>query len=212
MKIQVLIDNPSSWMFDFKDNLEIILSEEGHNVLVIDSHKKISSGDVLLLLSCEEKLVDFDLNTHNLVIHASDLPIGKGWSPLTWQVLNGANSIPVVIFEADHKIDNGPIYNKINVSLDGTELVDELRVKIFEAIKNLIINFMRMYPNNKGIEQKGKSTFYKKRTKEDSKLDINESLISQFNQLRVVDNERYPAYFIYNDKKYIIKVYSDKNE
>lgn len=212
MKIQVLIDNPSSWMFDFKDNLEIILSEEGHNVLVIDSHKKISPGDILLLLSCEKKLVDFDLNTHNLVIHASDLPKGKGWSPLTWQVLNGANTIPVVIFEADKKIDNGPIYNKINVSLDGTELVDELRVKIFEAIKNLVINFIRMYPNNKGIEQKGKSTFYKKRIKEDSKLDINESLISQFNQLRVVDNERYPAYFVYNDKKYIIKVYSDKNE
>ena len=209
MKIQVLIDNPSSWMFDFKEDLERVLLEEGHDVLVIDSHKKISYGDILLLLSCEEKLVDFDLNKHNLIIHASDLPKGKGWSPLTWQVLKGANSIPVVIFEANNKIDNGPIYNKVIVSLDGTELLNELRVKIFKAIKKLIINFVRIYPNNKRINQKGKSTFYKKRTEEDSELDINKSLKSQFDQLRVVDNERYPAFFIYNGKKYIIKVYPD---
>ena len=212
MKIQVLIDNPSSWMFDFINDLEKLLLEEGHEVLVIDSHNKIRSGDILLLLSCEEKLVDFDSNTHNLVIHASDLPKGKGWSPLTWQVLNGANSIPVVIFEAQNKIDNGPIYNKVNISLDGTELLKELRFKIFQAIKKLLIDFLRMYPNNIGIEQKGKSTFYKKRTKEDSELDINLPLKSQFNKLRVVDNERYPSYFIYNGKKYIIKIYTDKNE
>ena len=212
MKVQILIDNPSSWMFDFKDELEILLKGEGHNVLVIDSHKKISSGDILFLLSCEEKLVDFDLNTHNLVIHASDLPKGKGWSPLTWQVLSGANSIPVVIFEADHKIDNGPIYNRVLVSLDGTELLDELRLKMFETIKKLIINFIKLYPNNKGIDQKGESTFYKRRTKDDSELDVNEPLKAQFNKLRVVDNDRYPAYFIYKSKKYIIKVYPDKNE
>ena len=71
MKVQILIDNPSSWMFDFKDELEILLKEKGHNVLVIDSHKKISSGNILFLLSCEEKLVDFDLN--NLMIIRSSL-------------------------------------------------------------------------------------------------------------------------------------------
>ena len=26
---------------------------------------------------------------NNLVIHASDLPKGKGWSPLSWQILKG---------------------------------------------------------------------------------------------------------------------------
>lgn len=212
MKIQILVDNPSSWMFNYTEDLLKQLLDSGHDALVIDNQKKISQGEILLLLSCEEKLVDFDLNIHNLVIHASDLPKGKGWSPLTWQILNGSKSIPVVIFEAENKIDNGIIYNKEIILLNGTEMINEIRLKLFEAIKKLIISFVKVYPNNLGIVQIGKPTFHKRRTKKDSELDINDSLKSQFDLLRVVDNERYPAYFVYNDKKYIIKVYPHENK
>ena len=44
-------------------------------------------------------------------------------------------------------------------------------------------------------------------TSEGSELDINKSIKSQFNMLRVVDNERYPAFFSHKKKKYIIKIY-----
>lgn len=211
MKIQVLIDNPSSWINDYKEHLKKELIDYGCKVNLIQSHEKITNGDILVLLSCEKKLVDFEKNKHNLVVHASDLPKGKGWSPLSWQVLQGINTIPVVIFEAESKIDNGAIYDKVFISLDGSELIDNIRQKLFKAIKKLVINFVIRYPNNKGIDQLGDSTFYRKRNENDSKLNIDKSLKSQFNLLRIVDNERYPAYFILNDKKYLIKVYSDEN-
>ena len=211
MKIQVLIDNPSSWINDYKEHLKKELIDYGCKVNLIQSHEKITNGDILVLLSCEKKLVDFEKNKHNLVVHASDLPKGKGWSPLSWQVLQGINTIPVVIFEAESKIDNGAIYDNVFISLDGSELIDNIRQKLFKAIKKLVINFVIRYPNNKGIDQLGDSTFYRKRNENDSKLNIDKSLKSQFNLLRIVDNERYPAYFILNDKKYLIKVYSDEN-
>ena len=53
-------------------------------------------------------------------------------------------------------------------------------------------------------------TFYRKRTPSDSCLDINKSINEQFNLLRVVDNERYPAFFKKNNIKYVVKIYKEK--
>ena len=51
----------------------------------------------LFLLSCSKKLKNLKAYDHNIVIHANDLPRGKGWSPLTWQVLEEKfNSISVL--------------------------------------------------------------------------------------------------------------------
>ncbi|WP_287162823.1 hypothetical protein, partial [Clostridium sp.] len=63
------------------------------------------------------------------------------------------------------------------------------------------------YPNIKGKPQQGESSFYIKRGPKDSKLDINKTIKEQFNLLRIVDNERYPAYFMFNNKKYIVRIY-----
>ena len=64
---------------------------------------------------------------HTLVVHESDLPQGKGWSPLTWQILAGQVSIPVTLFEAVKRADSGPIYAQRWLHFEGHELIDELR-------------------------------------------------------------------------------------
>jgi methionyl-tRNA formyltransferase len=46
----------------------------------------------------------------NLVLHESDLPGSKGWSALTWQILEGNNRISVTLFEVAEKVDSGVIY------------------------------------------------------------------------------------------------------
>ena len=53
-------------------------------------------------------------------------------------------------------------------------------------------------------------TFYKKRTPEDSELDRHKTLEENFNLLRTVDNEQYPAFFVRKGKKYTIKIYEQK--
>ena len=72
---------------------------------------------------------------------------------------------------------------------------------------NYVIN---MFPNIKQNKQKGKSTFYRKRTILDSEIDINKSIKSQFNKLRVVNNEQWPAFFYYKKKKFVIKIFKDE--
>jgi len=53
----------------------------------------------------------------------------------------------------------------------------------------------------------GSETFYERRRPKDSELDVSKSIADQFNLLRVVDNERYPAFFYHNGKKFILKIY-----
>jgi methionyl-tRNA formyltransferase len=50
------------------------------------------------------------------------------------------------------------------------------------------------------------STYYRKRTPADSKLDPERSIKEQFNILRVSDPDRYPAFFIMNGQKYTIRL------
>ena len=84
----------------------------------------------------------------------------------------------------------------------------ELRkIQAFESIK-LIKEFMKLYPKKINIvNQKGKSSFYKKRQLSDSKIDINKTIKENFNHLRIVDNKNYPAYFYFKRKKYILKIF-----
>jgi methionyl-tRNA formyltransferase len=67
-----------------------------------------------------------------LVIHASDLPRGRGWSPYVWQVLEGKNRIPVTLLEAEDAVDSGAIWAQRDLSLEGHELFDEIAARLFE--------------------------------------------------------------------------------
>ena len=69
-------------------------------------------------------------------------------------------------------------------------------------------NFIENYSSyNDPHDQFGYETFYPKRNPSDSELDINKTIKDQFNLMRIVDNEEYPAFFYMGDKKFVIKIY-----
>lgn len=210
MVIQILIDNSNSWIVPYANELKDKLIAKGHTVSLFHEHSDVTEGDVLCLLSCEKIFKDLHLNKHNLVVHESDLPFGKGWSPVTWQILEGKNIIPVTLFEATKEVDAGEVYSKEYIYLEGHELLDEIKHQQGLITIKLILDFIENYFMIEGAPQKGHSTFYPKRVPKDSMLDIDKNLKEQFNLLRVCDNERYPAFFILNGKKYIIKIFKDE--
>ncbi|WP_421775361.1 formyltransferase family protein [Gracilimonas sp.] len=210
MLIQILVDNTNSWIIPYANELIKQLENKGHEVYLIHSHDDVKEGDILCLLSCERIFKELHLNKHNLVVHESDLPKGKGWSPLTWQILEGKDKIPITLFEASKEVDAGDIYAKEYIHLEGHELLDEIKHLQGLKTKKMIIDFVETYPNLDAYQQEGESTFYPRRKPIDSELDIDKSIKEQFNLLRVSDNERYPAYFELNGKKYLIKIYKDE--
>ena len=209
LSITILSDR-DTWFNHWVSELMEIFSEKGHRVNSVHSPDEVSEGDLCFFLSCGHivKKRVLQQNHYNIVIHASALPKGKGWSPLTHQILSGNSEIPVTLFEAAESVDSGLIYMQDVVSFSGHELIDEMRESLAECIVGMCSNFVEKYPGilKTAKPQIGEGTLYKKRCPEDSRLDPNITIAEQFNLLRIVDNERYPAFFEMHGQRYILKI------
>jgi len=195
-KISVVVDNPS-WILPYIDRLINEINFSGDNATLYSEYSMVSPGDVAFFLGCIKIAPARVLqqNKRNLVCHASDLPKGRGFSPSSWAILEGKNSIPVCLLEAVEAVDAGRIIYKEEMILQGHELSDEVRHIFGNFTVNLCLRFLSETTPQLGIPQEGEPSFYPRRRPKDNRLDIDKSLREQFNLLRIVDNERYPAYF-----------------
>jgi methionyl-tRNA formyltransferase len=211
MKITILTDNPNSWILPYVEELKKELSEVHDIHHVYKTSDIIGGGDIMLVLSCEKILKSEYLKLHksNVVVHPSKVPLGKGWSPLAWQVLEGCNNIPVSLFEAVEAVDAGDVYIVDYIELEGHELNEEIKHKQGLITMKMVNRYIAEFDSMIGIPQSGEQTFYPRRRQKENELDINKTIAEQFNLFRVVDNERYPAHFYINEKKYILKIYKD---
>lgn len=212
LSIGILTDR-NSWMYQYDLVLQERLRALGCCVNIVFHHDDIPCGDILFLLSYFLRVPEEFLarNTHNIVLHSSRLPEGRGWSPATWQILEGRTRIPATLFEATSEIDSGQIYMRDEVVLDGDELLEEWRDKIARKDIEMCYEFVVNYPEIlvRAEQPVGDRTFYRRRRPADSELDIHKTLEEQFPLLQVVDNNDYPAFFYRNGRKYIIKIFSD---
>jgi methionyl-tRNA formyltransferase len=210
MLITILTDNPNSWIIPFVNELLNEL-KINHHVNHVYKASEINYGDIMFILSCEKILKPEYLKFHkkNIVVHPSKLPMGKGWSPLAWQILEGSNSIPISLFEAVEELDSGNIYLVETLELNGHELNEEIKQKQGLITIKMINYFIDNYNSLTGKPQIGEESFYPRRSKKENEIDVYKSISEQFNLLRVVDNERYPAHFFYLGKKYILKIYRE---
>jgi len=176
-----------------------------HQIELIHNKKEIVGGDLLFLISCSEFISRKfrDKFKKTLVLHASDLPQGRGWSPHIWEILKGSENITLSLLEAEDMIDSGYIWKKTQVHIPKTALFDEINQIIFEAELNLmsfaVENFQTIQPVAQNEEG---ASYWPKRTPQDSEVDINLSLNDQFDLIRVCDPQRYPAFFYKDGKKF----------
>ncbi|MFT4967618.1 MAG: methionyl-tRNA formyltransferase [Candidatus Deianiraeaceae bacterium] len=206
-----IITEKNGWFVKCINTLIDDLKARQHNINIIHNHQDVPYGDILFALGYYRLIPTkiMERNHHNIVIHESDLPLGRGWSPLSWQVLEGKTEIVFSLFEMSEKVDDGDIYFKRILKLDGTELCDDLRRKQAQKKSEMCLEFIDCYPNiiQQAQKQVGTSTLYKKRDAKSSKLDTYETIAEQFNLLRIVDNYNYPAYFEYHGVEYKIHIY-----
>jgi len=211
--ITVVTDIPNHWILPYSHKLIENLSKLNHDTTLVLNHKEIVKGDMCFFLGCGQiaKPDTLALNPYNLVVHESDLPNGRGWSPLSWQILEGKNEIPITLLEAiNGPVDSGDIYIQDKLVFEGHELIDEMREAQGNKTVELAMRFVSEHLKLRKDPQNGTPTHYPKRKPEHSEIDINKSLSQIFNQLRIVDNERYPAFFYMHGKKYLVKIYKDE--
>ena len=127
--------------------------------------------------------------------HASNLPKGKGGSPVQNQILNNISKSKISAFRISKKLDSGPICMKENFSLLGNA------EQIFKEMEKKSINMIGKLIKKKKIifkKQIGKSSYFKRRKPFQSKINLNKikTLKKLYDFIRMLDAPGYPNAYI----------------
>ena len=202
-------------MLEFAIDLALKLLIYGHKVRLVYKENKIGNGDICFILGYSKIVNELTRkkNLNNIVVHESELPLGKGWSPMTWQILEKKKEITFSLFEAIDKVDAGKVYINKSINIDPTDFIDEWREKQGNATIDICLEFIRDYPNiiKNGKSQKGRSTYYRKRTVKDSEIKQNQTFVEQQEIFRVLDNVRYNGWLKLNGRKINIFIAPESN-
>lgn len=206
-KVALLFDKKNDWIFN-------LLNENPlkHGSFIIKSFfekKKVRNFDIVFLLGYTKKVSNNFLKKNNLtlVVHESDLPNGRGFSPIQWQLLEGKSEIIISLIEVTEDLDRGDIFIQSKMRFNGTELYEEIRNKQAKATKKIINNFLNKFPKFTKKKQYGKGSIYPKRKPYNSQLNFKKSIEENFNLLRIGNNDSWPSFFIHKGIKYILKIY-----
>lgn len=139
--------------------------------------------------------------------HETPLPEGRGFCPLQWSVLNNREHIVVTFYKLNESIDAGKIINQTYKSigkLDTIKTLDEKRKEGISESFQLFIDELRQ-----GFivlrDQTGVPSYSEQRTPDSSELDASKRLIDLWDEIRICNNEEYPAWFMIDNTKIIIK-------
>ena len=127
--------------------------------------------------------------------HASNLPKGKGGSPIQNQILAGISKSKISAFKISKKLDSGPLCMKENLSLLGNA------EQIFKEIEKKSINMIGKLIKKKKIifkKQIGKSSYFKRRKPFQSKINLKKikTLKKLYDFIRMLDAPGYPNAYI----------------
>jgi len=209
-KITFLFDKNNAW-FEKYFNIRDFRKKKKYSFKISKKYKNIKNQDIVFIINYTKILPENFLkkNQLNLVIHAGNLPKDRGFAPVTYQILKNKKKIHVCLIEAKKKVDSGDIFIKKNFTLNGSEIYEEIREKTAITMIRLIKIFLNKYPRLNKKKQVGKATYNRKRNSKDSMINIQKSIKSQFNLMRVCDNENFPLFFYHKNNKYILKIFKD---
>jgi methionyl-tRNA formyltransferase len=188
----------------------VMRQRQNHDIELVRKKSELKGGDILFLVSCMEIVTAKDKEHYGvcLVLHASDLPFGRGWSPHIWELAAGATHITLTLLEAEDKVDSGRIWKKVQIPVPPTALWDEINHLLFTAEIQLLDFALASNGRIQAQEQPKnvEPTYYRQRTPKDSCIDPHQSLADQFDLLRVCDPHRFPAFFEYRGQRFKLKL------
>jgi methionyl-tRNA formyltransferase len=127
-----------------------------------------------------------------VLFHMTDLPFGRGGSPLQNLIGRGETVTKVSAVRMTEEIDAGAIYLKRPMSLEGAadDIFRRLSVLIFEMIGEIVATTPIPVP------QKGSPTYFKRRTPDQSALPDAVTPHGLYDHIRMLDADTYPRAFL----------------
>lgn len=127
-----------------------------------------------------------------IVFHMTDLPFGRGGSPLQNLITRGFKETKVTAIRVDKGIDTGDVYLKRNLNLEGSAL------EIFNRFSNVVLDMITtiLATSPSPVPQNGESTIFKRRTPEMSEINSQLSPDQLYDHIRMLDAPGYPKAYI----------------
>ena len=131
-------------------------------------------------------------NFNCVVFHMTDLPYGRGGSPLQNLIFRGHKRTMISAIKVDVGIDSGDIYLKSPLNLYGS--AEEIFIRASKIILRMIAEIVKTNPVPK--KQTGKVVIFKRRKPEESNMEDMKSISDIYDHIRMLDCEGYPNAFL----------------
>jgi len=130
-----------------------------------------------------------------VVFHMTDLPYGRGGSPLQNLIQRKIYETKISALKVVKELDAGPIYIKKPLSLYGT--AEEIYLRASDCIASMIAHILK--ENLIPKKQEGDPVVFKRRTPEMSCVDEVDNIEDLFDHIRMLDADGYPKAFLENE-------------
>jgi len=127
-----------------------------------------------------------------ILFHMTDLPFGRGGSPLQNLIVRGETETKISAIKVVEELDAGDIYLKKNLKLDGT--AREIFLNATDVMAEMIEELIET--NLKPKVQTGEVVVFKRRKPEDSNIEKLDDLKQVYDYIRMLDGEGYPNAYL----------------
>lgn len=127
-----------------------------------------------------------------IIFHMTDLPFGRGGSPLQNLIVRGFKDTKISALKVEKGIDTGPIYLKGHLFLHGT--AQEIFLNASNVIYEMIVKIINENPLPK--YQSGNPTIFKRRKPSEGNIEKLKNINDVYDYIRMLDAEGYPNAFI----------------
>ena len=137
--------------------------------------------------------------------HPADLPKNRGRHPIIWALALGLKETSSTFFEMNERADEGRIISKskicINYEDDAQSLYNKILLEGCKQIENIVEQFNKDNVCYE-VQKTEKGNVWRKRSKEDGKIDWRMSGYTIYNLVRALSKPYVGAHFEYNNKEY----------
>ena len=137
----------------------------------------------------------------------TDVPYGRGGSPLQNLIVRGHKDTMLSALRMVGEMDAGPVYTKRPLSLEGT--AHEIYLRAGELSFEIIQWMIKEQPHP--IPQEGEPVIFKRRKPEQSRLPMSGEMTELYDHIRMLDAPTYPPAFIEHGE-FVIEFTGAKNQ
>lgn len=203
MNERIIIATTKSWNVENASKLRSGYSDEYEILLITDNadlnYKTISEFNPKYIFFPHWSWIipeEIYNNYECVVFHITDLPYGRGGSPLQNLIVRKIYNTKISALKVEKDLDAGKIYLKNDFYI-GLGSAEEIFINASSIIFSEMIPFM-LDNNPRPQEQNGKPVFFKRRKPEESdmmQMDYS-TLQEMYDFIRMLDAEGYPKSFI----------------